>query len=124
MKPVRLAYDFKKAVLYATRVIARGIDTDIMLKELRSLLSKAYGDSAHKVAKAIVEGCKYSCGNPKLIKIRRPFIVSEGVASRFGNRNIRLESPNTVKIKYPHDIIWTITYGLFSVRHSVESTYR
>ncbi len=81
MKLVRLAYDFKKAVLYATRMIAKGIDANSILRELRSMLNKAYGDSAYKVAKAIVEGCEYSNGNPRHIKIKRLFIVSDGEAS-------------------------------------------
>ncbi|WP_264890766.1 hypothetical protein [Vulcanisaeta souniana] len=113
MKLVRLAYDFKKAVLYATRMIAKGIDANSILRELRSMLNKAYGDSAYKVAKAIVEGCEYSNGNPRHIKIKRLFIVSDGEASRLGNRNIRLESVGVVKIKYPYDSSWLTFKALF-----------
>jgi len=106
MKLVRLAYDFRRAVLYATRMIANGMGANAILRELRRLLNKAYGDSAYNVAKAVVEGCKFSEGNPRHVKIRRLFIVSEGEASRFGNRNIRFESANVVKIKYPYDGSW------------------
>lgn len=113
MKLVKLAYDFKKVVLYATRMIAKSIDTNSILRELRSMLNKAYGDSAFKVARAIVEGCKHNGGNPKHIKIKKLFIVSEGEASRLGNRNIRLESTNVVKIKYPYDGSWLIFRALF-----------
>lgn len=113
MKLVRLAYDFKKAVLYATRMVAKGNDVNAILRELRGMLNKAYGDSAYKVANAIVEGCKHNDGNPKHIKIKKLFIVSEGEASRFGNRNIRLESSNVVKIKYPYDSSWLTFRALF-----------
>ena len=113
VKLARLAHDFRKAVLYATRMIVKGIDANSILRELRSMLNKAYGDSAYKVAKAIVEGCKYSGGNPKHIKIRKLFIVSEGEASRLGNRNIRLESVDVVKIKYPYDSSWLTFKALF-----------
>ena len=113
MKLARLAHDFRKAVLYATRMIVKGIDANSILRELRSMLNKAYGDSAYKVAKAVVEGCEYSNGNPRHIKIKRLFIVSEGEASRLGNRNIRLESVDVVKIKYPYDGLWLVFKALF-----------
>lgn len=41
MKLARLARDFRKAVLYATRIIAKGIDANTILRELRSMLNKA-----------------------------------------------------------------------------------
>jgi len=101
-----LAHNFRRAVLYATRMIANGMDANTILRELREMLNKAYADSAYKAAKAVVEGCRFSGGDPKHVKIRRLFIVSEGEASRFGNRNIRLESTNIVKIRYPYDGSW------------------
>jgi len=110
MKLTRLAYDFRRAVLYATRMIVGSMDVNAILSELRGMLNKAYGDSAYKVAKAVVEGCKFNGGDPGHIKIRRLFIVSEGEAFMFGNRNIRLESTNTVKIRYPYNSSW-ITCG-------------
>ena len=106
MKLVRLAHDFRKAVLYVTRMITKGIDTNTILKELRSMLNKAYGDSAYKTAKALVEGCRHNGGNPRHIRVKKLFIASEGEASRFGNRNIRFETTSTVKVKYPHDGSW------------------
>ncbi len=106
MKLVRLAHDFRRAVLYATRMIAKGVNTNTVLKELRAMLNKAYGDSAYKVAKAFVKGCVFNGGDPRHIKLRKPFIVSEGEASRYGNRNVRFESIKTVKVKYPHDSSW------------------
>jgi len=90
MKLVRLAYDFRKAVLYATRMITKGMETNGILKELRGMLNKAYGDSAYKIAKTIVKGCRFNGGNPQHIKVKKLFIVSEGEAVRFGNRNARL----------------------------------
>jgi len=106
MKLARLAYDFRRAVLYATRMIVDGMDTNTILRELRGMLNKAYGDSAYKTAKAVVEGCEFNGGDPRHVKIRRLFIASEGEASRFGNRNVRFESTNIVKIRYPYDGSW------------------
>ncbi len=113
MKLVRLAYEFRKAVLYTTRMIARGMDTDEVFRELRRMLNKAYGDSAYKVAKAIVEGCKRNKGDSRRIEVRKLFIVSEGEASRFGNRNVRLESTDTVRIRYPYDSSWIVFQARF-----------
>jgi len=106
MKLVRLANDFRRVVLYATRMIANGVDVNTILRELRRTLNKAYGDSVYKTAEAVVEGCRFSGGDPKHVKIRRLFIVSEGEASRFGNRNIRLESTDTIRVRYPYDSSW------------------
>lgn len=64
MKLVRLAYEFRKSVLYATRMIAKELPTNAILRELRAILNKAYGDSAYKVAKAIVEACRFNGGYP------------------------------------------------------------
>ncbi len=108
MKLVILAYDFRKAVLYATRMITKNIDPNSILRELRRMLNKAYGDSAYKIAKALVEGCRFNGGEPKHIKIKKLFIVSMGEASRFGNRNVRLQSTDLVRIKYPYDKSWLI----------------
>lgn len=102
LKLIRLAHEFRKAVLYATRMIGEGVDERKILRKLRGILNKAYGDSAYKVAKAIVEGCKFSKSNPRHIKIKKPFIVSEGEASRKGNRNVRFCGEH-VLIKYPFD---------------------
>ena len=117
MKLVRLAHDFRRAVLYATRMVVKGMDANTILKELSAMLNKAYGDSAYKVAKAIVEGCKCGGGNPRHIKIRKLFIVSEGEASRFGKRNVRFISVNTVRIKYPYDDSWLTFKALFGEEH-------
>ncbi len=117
MKLVRLAHDFKKAALYATRMIARGECTNIILRELRRMLNKAYGDSAYKVAKTAVKGCKFNGGNPYHIKVRKLFIVSEGEASRHGNRNIRLESTSTAKVKYPYDGSWIVLKTRFGEKY-------
>ena len=44
MKLVRLAHDFRRAVQIATRIIAKGVGANDILRELRSMLNKAYGD--------------------------------------------------------------------------------
>ncbi len=117
MKLARLAHDFRRAVLYATRMIAKGMDTNTTLKELRIMLNKAYGDSAYKVAKALVEGSRFNGGIPMHIEVRKLFIVSEGESSRLGNRNVRFESTNTVKVKYPHDGTWLTFKACFGEKH-------
>ena len=117
MKLVRLAHDFRRAVLYATRMIANNMNTNAILKELRSMLNKAYGDSAYKTAKALVEGCRQNGSNPRRIRVRKLFIVSEGEASRFGNRNIRFESTSMVKIRYPYDRSWLAFKACFGEKH-------
>jgi predicted transposase len=78
MKLARLAHDFKRAVLMATRMVAKGVREAEVLRELRKRLNKAYADSAFKTAKAIVEGCSFNGGNPLHIEVRKLFIVSEG----------------------------------------------
>ena len=117
MKLVRLAHDFRRAVLYATRMITSNMNTNAILKELRNMLNKAYGDSAYKTAKTLVEGCKHNGGNPRHIRVKKLFIVSEGEASRFGNRNIRFESTSMVKVKYPYDGSWLIFKACFGEKH-------
>ncbi len=117
MKLARLAYDFRRAVLYATRMIAKDVDTNAVLKELRSMLNKAYGDSAYKIGKVIVEGCRFNGGNPRHIEVRRLFIVSGGEASRLGNRNVRFESTSMVKVKYPRDGTWLTFKACFGEKY-------
>jgi len=105
LRLIRLAYEFRRAVTYATRMIARGVGERAALRELRSMLNKAYGDSAYKVAKMLVRSCASNGGDPRRIKIRKLFIISGGEASRKGNRNIRLGC-GYVLIKYPFDGSW------------------
>jgi len=107
MKLTRLAWSFKRAVQVATRMIAKGVDSNDVLKELRKMLNKAYADSAFKIAKAIVRGCITNGGDPLHVEVRKLFIVSEGESSRLGNRNVRFEDTNLVKVKYPYDGSWT-----------------
>jgi len=106
MKLARLAWSFRKAVKVATRMIAKGVKANAVLKELRKTLDKAYADSAFKLAKAIVKGCMTNGGNPLHVNIRKLFIASEGESSKLGNRNIRFEDTSFVKVKYPYDGSW------------------
>ncbi len=117
MKLARLAHDFRRAVLYATRMITNNMNTNAILRELRGMLNKGYGDPAYKIAKAVVEGCRFNGGNPKHITVKKLFIVSEGEASRLGNRNIRLESTSTVKVKYPYDGSWLSFKACFGEKY-------
>ncbi|MEM1749767.1 MAG: hypothetical protein QXV30_01755 [Desulfurococcaceae archaeon] len=117
VKLVKLAHEFRKAATYATRMIAKGIDPNTVLRELRSMLNKAYGDSAFKLAKAIVESARSNNGNPLKIEIRRLFIVSEGEAGRLGNRNVRLDDSSTVRIRYPYERSWLSFRARFGENH-------
>jgi len=117
MRLVVLAWDFRRAVQVATRMIARGLEENSVLRELRRVLNKAYADSAFKVAKAMVEGCLFNGGNPLRIEVRRLFIASEGESSRLGNRNVRLEDTHLVKVRYPHDGSWITLRAEFGERY-------
>ena len=117
MKLTRLAWSFKGAVQVATQMIAEGVDSSDVLKELRKMLNKAYADSAFKIAKAIVRGCVASGGDPLHVEVRKLFIVSGGESSRLGNRNVRLEDINLVKVKYPYDGSWIQLRAKFGEKH-------
>ncbi len=98
-------------------MIARGLEENSVLRELRRVLNKAYADSAYKVAKAIVRGCVFNGGNPLNIEVKKLFIVSEGESSRLGNRNVRLEDTHIVKVKYPYDGSWITLRAEFGEKH-------
>jgi IS605 OrfB family transposase len=117
MRLVRLARDFRRAVQVATRMIARGLEENSVLRELRRVLNKAYADSAYKVAKAMVRGCVFNGGNPLNIEVKKLFIVSEGESSRLGNRNVRLEDTHLVKVKYPYDGSWITLRAEFGEKY-------
>jgi IS605 OrfB family transposase len=117
MRLVRLAWDFQRAVQVATRMIARGLEENSTLRELRKVLNKAYADSAYKVAKAMVKGCTFNGGNPLNIEVKKLFIVSEGESSRLGNRNVRLEDTCLVKVKYPYDGSWITLRAEFGEKY-------
>lgn len=117
MKLARLAHGFRRAVLYATRMLVKKIDANDILRELRRDLNKAYGDSAFKVARALVEACIFNGGDPGDIEVKRLFIASEGESSRYGNRNVRLESTDMVKIKYPYDGSWLLFKSEFGRKY-------
>jgi predicted transposase len=117
MRLVRLARDFRRAVQVATRMIARGLEENSVLRELRRVLNKAYADSAYKVAKAMVRGCVFNGGNPLNIEVKKLFIISEGESSRLGNRNVRLEDTHIVKVKYPYDGSWIALRAEFGEKY-------
>jgi len=117
MRLVRLARDFRRAVQVATRMIARGLEENSVLRELRRVLNKAYADSAYKVAKAMVKGCVFNGGNPLNIEVKKLFIISEGESSRLGNRNVRLEDTCLVKVKYPYDGSWITLRAEFGEKY-------
>ena len=106
MKLTRLAWNFRRAVQVVARIIAKGVEANDVLKELRRMLNKAYADSAFNQAKAVVRACLATGGDPRKIEIGKLFIISEGESSRMGNRNIRFEDTNIVKVKYPYDGSW------------------
>jgi IS605 OrfB family transposase len=98
-------------------MIARGLEENSVLRELRRVLNKAYADSAYKVAKAMVRGCVFNGGNPLNIEVKKLFIISEGESSRLGNRNVRLEDTCLVKVKYPYDGSWITLRAEFGEKY-------
>lgn len=81
------------------------------------MLNKAYGGSAYKIAKPLVEGCRFNGGESKHIKIKKLFIVGMGEVSRFGNRSARFQSTDLVRIKYPYDKSWLIFRMCFGEKY-------
>jgi IS605 OrfB family transposase len=98
-------------------MIARGLEENSVLRELRRVLNKAYADSAYKVAKAMVRACVFNGGSPLNVEVKKLFIVSEGESSRLGNRNVRLEDTYLVKVKYPYDGSWITLRAEFGEKY-------
>jgi len=107
---VYLAYRFRKAVVKATRMLAKGLSKEYVEKVITEDLNQGYAKSVVDTAKLMVKSAKYNGGNPLKIKVRKLFIASKGEAKLKGNGNIRLVDTNKLLVSYhlngksgPHD---------------------
>jgi len=101
MELVLLAYRFRKSLIKAVKMYAKGLDKNTIVKEITKVLNLGYADTIYKLAKLIVKGARRNNSNPLKIRIRRLFIISRGFASNKGNRNIRLLSTNELQVNIP-----------------------
>ncbi len=90
-----LMRNFKDAVEYAHSLMRRGLSDGEIVK----LLTSRILNNAHYSYSAL-QKAKLYCNQPYL-KLRKPQLFSVGKGNEKGNRNIRFESVNKVKIKIP-----------------------
>ncbi len=121
MKLARLAWSFRRAVELMMREVANGTSMKDATKKLQQvLLNYVYLESAYKHAKLIVEGCRFSGGNPRHVHIKKLFIISRGNRWDGGNRNIKLvprEEYFEVLVKYPWNGSWIKARALFGRKY-------
>jgi len=99
MELVLLAYRFRKALVKAVKMYAKGLDRNTIVKEVTKELNLGYADTIYKPAKLIVDGARHNNSNP--LRIRKLFIASRGFTTNNGNRNIRLLSTNELQVNIP-----------------------
>ncbi|HEW93736.1 MAG TPA: hypothetical protein ENF47_03440 [Thermoprotei archaeon] len=97
---VLLAYRFRKAVVKATRMLAKGLSKEYVEKVITDDLNQGYAKSVVDTAKLMVKGAEYNGGNPLRIKVRKLFIASKGNSTFEGNQNIRLLSSDKLLVSY------------------------
>ena len=101
MELVLLAYRFRKSLIKAVKMYAKGLDKNTIVKEVTRELNLGHADTIYKLAKLIVEGARGNGSNPLKTRIRKLFIASRGFTSNRGNRNIRLLSTNELQVNIP-----------------------
>jgi len=101
MELVLLAYRFRKSLVKAVKMYAKGVNRDVIVKEITRELNLGYADTIYKLAKLVVEGAKHNNSNPLKIRIKKLFIASRGFSSNKGNRNIRLISTDELQVNIP-----------------------
>ncbi|MEM1772162.1 MAG: hypothetical protein QXN65_08975, partial [Ignisphaera sp.] len=108
-----LAYKFRKNLVRAVKMYARGVDKLVIVKEITRELNLGYADTIYKMAKLIVEGARRNGSSPLKIKVRKLFIASRGFSANKGNRNIRLESTNTLYVNIPREgwVKFKVSFG-------------
>ena len=74
MELVLLAYRFRKSLVKAVKMYAKGIDRNTIVKEVTKELNLGYADTVYKLAKLIVEGAKHNGSNPLKVKIKKLFL--------------------------------------------------
>jgi len=97
---VYLAYNFRKEVIKALKMLAKGLDKKYVTKVITEDLNQGYAKSAIDIAKLIIKGVDYHSSNPFKIKIKKLFIASKGNSIYKGNRNIRLVDTNKLLVSY------------------------
>ncbi len=98
MELVLLAHRFRRALVKAIKMHAKGIGRNTIVKEITKELNLGYADTIYKLAKLVVEGTRHNGSNPLRIRIRKIFMASRGFAANKGNRNIRLLSSNEIQV--------------------------
>ena len=98
MELVLLAYRFRKSLIKAVKMYAKGLNKNTIVKEITKELNLGYADTIYKLAKLIVKGAKHNNSSPLKIRIRKLFIASRGFSSNKGNQNIRLVSTNELQV--------------------------
>jgi len=116
MELVLLAYRFRKALIKAIKMYAKGLDRNTIVKEITRELNLGYADTIYKLAKLIVKGAKHNNSNPLKIKVRKLFVASRGFTSNKGNRNIRLLSTSELQVNIPWKG-WVKYRALFGKRY-------
>ncbi|MEM3923733.1 MAG: hypothetical protein QXZ48_05505 [Zestosphaera sp.] len=113
MKLCYLAYKFRRNLVRAVKMYARGVDKLVIVKEITRELNLGYADTIYKMAKLIVEGARRNGSNLLKIKVRKLFIASRGFSANKGNRNIRLESTNTLYVNIPREgwVKFKVSFG-------------
>ncbi|MEM1832333.1 MAG: hypothetical protein QXJ97_12500, partial [Desulfurococcaceae archaeon] len=108
-----LAYRFRNNLVRAVKMYARGVDKQVIVKEITRELNLGYADTIYKMAKLIVEGARRNGSNLLKIKVRKLFIASRGFSANKGNRNIRLESTNTLYVNIPREgwVKFKVSFG-------------
>ena len=98
MELALLAYRFRKALVKAVKMYAKGLDGNTIVKEITKELNLGYADTIYKLAKLIGKGAKHNGSNPLKVRIRKLFVASRGFSSNKENRNIRLLSTNELQV--------------------------
>jgi len=83
------------------------------VKEITRELNLGYADTIYKMAKLIVEGARKNGSNPVKIEVKKLFIASRGFSANKGNRNIRLESTDTLYVNIPREgwVKFKVSFG-------------
>jgi len=98
IKPVLLANRFRKSLIKAVKMYAKGIERSVIVKEVTEELNLGYADTIYKLAKLIVKEVRHNGSNQLKVGVRRLFIISRGFSSNNGNCNIRLLSTNGLQV--------------------------
>ncbi len=118
MELVLLAHRFRKLLVKAVKMYAKGIDKSTIVKEITKELNLGYADTIYKLAKLMVRGTRHNGSNPLKIRIKKLFIASRGFTSNKGNRNIRLLSTSELQVKYSLERMDKVQNSIWETIHS------